>query len=74
MRKFLITCITSKQPDVIKAGKQFEAVEDNSFLPCDPFIVVTGVINGCYLSAYISNNMGIVAPVVDATFSVKELE
>ena len=74
MRKFLITCITSKQPDVVKAGQQFEAVEDNSFPYSNKYIVITGVINGCYLSAYISNNMGIVAPVVNATFSVKELE
>lgn len=73
MRKFLVTCITSDQTDTVKAGQQFEAVEDNSFLPSDRYIVVTGVINGYYLSAYVFNNGMIILPVIDATFTAKEL-
>ena len=74
MRKFLITCITSKQPDVVKAGQQFEAVEDNSFSHNDKYIVITGVINGMYLSGYLYNNDTIVYPVVNAIFNTTELD
>lgn len=74
MRKFLITCITSKQPDVVKAGQQFVAVEDNSFPCSNKYIVITGVVNGLYLSGYLFGNGNVIFPVVNATLEVKELE
>lgn len=74
MRKFLITCVTSNQTEIVKAGQQFEAVEDNSFFPDAKYIIVTGVINGCYLSAYIFKNGNISMPVVNATFTAKEIK
>ena len=73
MRKFLITCITSNPTDVVKAGQQFEAVEDNSFFPDAKYIIVTGVINGCFLSAYIFSDGSINLPVINATFTAKEV-
>lgn len=74
MRKFLITCITSGHLSIVKAGQQFEAVEDNSFLPNSKYIIVTGVINGMFLSGYLYNNGNIIYPVVNATFTARELE
>lgn len=75
MRKFLITCVTSQCPDIVKAGQQFEAVEDNSYLPNNKYVIVTGVINGLYLSAYIFYTGIVVFPAVDiATFTAKELK
>lgn len=74
MRKFLITVVTSNHTDIVKAGQQFEAVEDNSFLPNDKYIIVTGVINGMYLSGYLYSNGSIVYPVVNATFNATEIK
>lgn len=74
MRKFLVTVVTSNQTDIVKAGQQFEAVEDNSFSHNNKYIVITGVINGMYLSGYLYNNGNIVYPVVNATFNATELD
>lgn len=74
MRKFLVTVVTSNQTDIVKAGQQFEAVEDNSFLPNNKYIIVTGVINGMFLSGYLYRNGNIIYPVVDATFTARELD
>lgn len=74
MRKFLVNVITSQNTDIIKAGQQFEAVEDNSFPYSNKYIVITGVINGLYLSGYLFGNGNVIFPVVNATLEVKELE
>lgn len=74
MRKFLVTVVTSRQTDIVKAGQQFEAVEDNSFLPSPTYIIVTGAINGVYLSGYVYHDNGeIFFPVINATFTAREL-
>lgn len=74
MRKFLVTVVTSEQTEIVKAGQQFEVVEDNSYPNSDIYINVTGVINGMYLSAYVFNTGSIVFPAVLATFTAKELD
>ncbi|QGH45190.1 hypothetical protein [Bacteriophage Eos] len=74
MRKFLVTVVTSKHTDIVKAGQQFEAVEDNSFLPNNKYIIVTGVINGMFLSGYLYSNGNIIYPVINATFNAKEIK
>lgn len=74
MRKFLVTVVTSEMTDIVKAGQQFEMVEDNSYPNSDIYINVTGVINGMYLSAYLYNTGSIIFPVVNATFTARELK
>lgn len=74
MRKFLVTVVTSNAPEIVKAGQQFEAVEDNSFYYNPKYIIITGVINGFYLSAYRYHEHGqIVMPSISATFTAKEI-
>lgn len=74
MRKFLITVITSQDIGIVKAGQQFTAVEDNSFLRNNKYIVITGAVNGLYLSGYLYSNGNVIFPVVNATLKAKELE
>lgn len=74
MRKFLVTCVVSKDTNIIKAGQKFEAIEDNSWLPNMSYIVITGVINGTYISGRLYHNSNILhIPVCNATFTVKEI-
>lgn len=74
MRKFLVTVVTSESPEIVKAGQQFEMVEDNSFPHSEKYITVTGAINGMYLSAYRFHSHGQIAmPCVNAVFMAREL-
>lgn len=73
MRKFLVTVVASEHTDIVKAGQQFQAVEDNSFLPSNKYVIITGSINGMFLSGYLYSNGNVVYPVVNATFKAREI-